>query len=394
MKQVWAAIKKIGTLETFLLMLFILNPIDKGVYIGYLLTVVILIKTNYVKTIFDFDTVIILLFSLTYGLFYALNPLAGVQYVIFHLAFPFILFIWGKYFVSKLNGKQVLNSLMFIAFLFSFNAFVSVLLYIAESGFQSSRDVPMFWSSVAKNPTGTSAFFTFLMCYPAIVVASQNYKLLQKMGFLVLFILGFISILRLGSRTQIALVFIHLAITILFIIPKQSFKRTFGIFLVFLLTAFVIYQNVSFDLDSQWLAAFESRLKSGENNASAGNRTELWSHAIEKLAEHPFGYERGSGGFAHNTWLEIGRIVGVIPLAIFILFCIRMAVLLKNVVSKKYLTIDLRICLLTFLLGAFTVFMVEPIIVGSLHFFLIFCFLCGMLKEINKRNTVAPAQSP
>ena len=119
-----------------------------------------------------------------------------------------------------------------------------------------------------------------------------------------------------------------------------------------------------------------------EDFATAGNRTNRWSYAIEQLFKYPFGWYDGTIYHVHNMWLDIARISGIIPFLILAYFAgkniIGSFVLIKRYNTPlMYLMLGLNVCF-------FTSCFVEPI-VGGIHFML-YCMLWGFQTTLNRKK--------
>lgn len=386
MRNIFKYINNIGLINVFFILGTLLNVLNYGYLFAYACIILIVIKKQFLKTALDRNFLLLLLFSVTYGLFYALNPWKGLQYVLLYTLTPPVFYLWGKY-AATISRKTttLFFTLIVLTILYSLPAMISVGLNIVEGGFaQPDRNLPMFWSSEIVSATQMAAFFIFNMCIPALLFIS--YKKMTKSALILLFVIFVISIacvLRLGSRTQLAILIISLLISLITAAPKMSVKENISIFFILGVIVFFISTKVSFDIDSDLFTSFAGRMKDGGTGdiASGGGRTILWQKSIDNLFEKPFGWDLEEFGYSHNLWLDALRVGGIIPFVILVLYFIRFLNLIRNIFFSKYLDTIFQILCLTYMLGFFSLFMVEPGIDGTFTLFILFCLFVGFVRE-------------
>ena len=378
-------LNQIGPISVVLLIGYITNILNYGYLFGFALIIMIVLKSNYIRSNLNIDVFILFLFSLCYGLFYSFNPVSGNQYIIIYIFTPPAFLLWGKFLAYKtVNTNQLFYTLICIGILFSLPALITVILNVFKGGFvQSERNIPMFWGGPKINATGMAAKLLFNMCIPSILLTKlPRYNLIVKTILGIIFALSLISVLRLGSRTQLVIVFLTFLLTVIYLFPRQSIKRNLILFSTLLLGVVLISQKISFDLDADWLSSFADRMdKRGSDIASGGGRTERWSKSLKYLFEKPLGWDVKEFGYAHNLWLDALRVSGIIPFIILIIFSIRSILKVRNIVSQADGLLSLNILLITFTTAFFLVFMVEPILDGSFYVFALFCLFYGTIIE-------------
>ena len=388
MKRVWSYLSSVGLLVTFILMLYLTNFLNFGYLYGYLLTPLVFTKKNFLLRNLDFNFLILTFYSVTFGLFYAFQAeeSRGMQYILIYIITPPTFYLLGKYLTGeKTNDKIIFYLLFTIGALFSITGIISVFPNFLEGGFtQVERNLPNFWTGDIIAATLMGSFFTFNMCIPALLIA-YNEKLSKFFVIIAvaLFIISLICILRLGSRTQLAIFLLSSLASLIYIIPKQSFKK--NVFLFFVIGGIVAYilTHVSFSLDADWLTTFAGRAgDSGSSISSGGGRTEKWSKSIEYLFSHPLGWSVKDFGFSHNMWLDAARVAGILPFLLLVVFSISAALKLRKTlynIGKR--TFPLKIILLIYGLGFFLILSVEPILDGMYPMFVVFCAYTGILNK-------------
>ena len=222
------------------------------------------------------------------------------------------------------------------------------------------------------------------MCLPAVLIADQGrLKLVHKLIAAIVFILSLICVIRLGSRTQLGIMLITSFIAVIYVVPRQSYKRTVVLFSLLALAAFYIYSNVSFDLDQDWLSTFAGRMenKGAEDIASGGGRTQRWAKSIEYLFKKPLGWNSEEFGNAHNLWLDVLMVSGFIPFTLLIIYTLRSMVKIKDFIRSSSNSIEVNVMILVYSLALFLVFMVEPIFKGIFELFTFFCIFIGIINQ-------------
>ena len=134
-------IKKIGYLNFILFMAYFTNVRNYGFLFGYFLTVLILIKKDVIRKYLDGNFFLILAFSITYGLFYTLNPTKGNQFILIYILTPATVYLWGKYFVKKIDPEYWFAILLTFGVLYSTPAIISVLINIQQGGFAQLSEI-------------------------------------------------------------------------------------------------------------------------------------------------------------------------------------------------------------------------------------------------------------
>lgn len=382
--SIYHHIKKIGLINFALLFGYLVNPLNYGFVFGYVMILIIVLKSKFIKNNLDLDFLIITLFTLIYGLFYAINPADGIQFIIIYTFTPPFLYLWGKYFSAKLaNGTPIFFALIIMGFLFSISALISILLNIAEGGFvQHNRSIPMFWSDLPLSATKMGSYLTFNMCIPAILLSSsKKLNTITKILLTTTFVLSLICALRLGSRTQLVVMLATFLFALVYIFPKQTLKQNITVIFLLLIGIFFVFRNVSFDLNADWMTSFAGRMEGGTSEmASGGGRTERWVKSFQYMFTDPLGWDLQEFGYAHNLWLDVLRAGGIIPFLILIIYSVRSFFQIKKI-YKISNHISLNSLVYIYALAFLLLFMVEPIIEGVFPFFVLFCLYKGAINQ-------------
>jgi hypothetical protein len=396
MKEFILHIRKFGLLNFLFVALSLMNLIGMGHLFGYVAIALIFLNKGVFKNNLDAFFFTILLFSASYSLFYFLNPWKGIQYVVIYGVSPPFFYLWGKQLVNSASSssKAVLMMLIFLGLLYSLPSLITVVQNISEGGFaQPDRNMPMFWGGPKVNATGMAGFLMFNMCIPALLIA--GYKKLPKLFtllLLIVFVFSFASVLRLGSRTQIGIVFLSLIISLIFVGPKLSFKQNFIIYSILFGIVALIMNSVSFTFDAEIFTSFEGRMKDSgaEDLAGGGGRVDLWAKSVEYMVKYPFGWDLEEFGYSHNLWLDALRVGGILSFVLLIILFIKVGFLLSQSIRKSRLEISLKLIFILYSVAFISVFMVEPGIDGEFSMFLFFCLFVGVIFGTSRSSAMNP----
>ena len=378
-------IKKIGIPFVALLFIYLLNPYGLNIYVGYLMVALMFLQKDFLVKNVDMGFLLLLIFSLTYAAFFSFDPKAGKQYILIYALVPPTFYLLGKFFAGKLeaNKNHLILLLLLAGVVFSISAVLSVFTDILQNGYNIvERNLPNYWTGNIVPATIMGSYFTILMTLPAVLIPHINkLSLVLRILLLVLYAVAMACILRIGSRTQISISLIALFFSLVYVMPRQSFRRNLFMFLLFFLGAFYVMNTVSFDLDQDWLSAFANRMENTEDVASGGGRTDRWVKSMENLLEKPMGWSEHEFGHAHNLWFDVLRIGGFLSFFFLIFFTTNAYRTVIRAIRKDKGAYALNNQIMIYTLAFSLVFMVEPILEGMFDFFAFFCFFIGVVKK-------------
>jgi len=378
--------KKFGLLSTILFILYFINPFELGHFPAYILTFLVFInKKDLIRNI-DSTFLILTFFCLTFTLFSFFDPKQYIQTLLFYLLFPPTFYLFGKYVSEKTSSLNELYYILIgLGLIYSFSAILSVVVNLIEGGFaQFDRMIPNFWNRRLIKATLMGAFFTFNMTIPTLFMVGKIKSKLFKLFLVVIFIISLLCVFRLGSRTQLAICFASLIITLLYITPKQNFVKNIKLLLTIILIILFVYIFVPIDLNADYLSTLGRRLESSDNAGSAGGRTELWSKSLQNLFSKPLGWDEKEFGYSHNLWLDVAQKSGLIPFIFLMIFSIKTLLNTKQALSKIKKKLHFHVLIIVYILSINLLFMVEPIMHGALSLFLIYCFIQGTIENSAK----------
>jgi hypothetical protein len=116
------------------------------------------------------------------------------------------------------------------------------------------------------------------------------------------------------------------------------------------------------------------------------SRVFIWKSNFLKLIHNPFGFSNPANkiSFAHNLWLDVGRVAGIVPMIPLLIFTLSAGVSIAKVIFTEKLSIFLRVLVAGFGIGFLITFSLEPIMEGAFIMFLSSCFFFGIIVGIRK----------
>ncbi|MEE1963196.1 hypothetical protein V1387_10915 [Allomuricauda taeanensis] len=378
-------IRKIGLPFAALLFIYLLNPYGLNIYIGYLLAGLMLLQKDFLIKNVDKEFLSLLLFSFTYAAFFSFEPKAGTQYIVIYAIMPVTFYLLGKFCAEKLQDDRnhLILFLLLSGVIFSISAVLSVFTDILQNGYNVvDRNLPNYWTGNIVPATIMGSYFTILMTLPAVLIPKINkLSLFWRILLFVLYAVAMACILRIGSRTQISISLITLFISLVYVMPRQSFRRNLFMFILFFLGVFYVVNTVSFDLNQDWLSAFANRMEDSQDMASGGGRTDRWAKSMENLFKKPLGWSEHEFGHAHNLWFDVLRIGGFLSFFFLIFFTTNAYLTVFRAIKKDKAAYALNNQIMVYTFAFSMVFMVEPILEGMFDFFAFFCFFIGVVKK-------------
>jgi len=369
----------------FLLLVFLIDPLSKGIYVFYILLLFFLTKLSFLSYKLDGKGFLLLLFSIFYSLFYSLNPLGGAQMLIIYTLAPFIFYNIGRYFSMNYSSKEILYFLfVFFAIGYAFIPTVSIIIHIIENGFTGDRNLSLLWdTNYELSATLIAAHFTLIMSSLGIVFVPGANELERriKLVMIVAFIISLFCILRLASRTQIFISVITFTLSVLYLILRLPLNKKIPLLFV-IFSSVIVFVVVYFSFsDSVIFNIFNERNNEDVEYVMSGSgRTRIWLRSVGNVFSYPFGWNSGGVNFAHNLWLDVSRVAGILPFLSLCIFTILNILLIYNIIRRSPENHFFNITILSYFIGVNAVFFVEPIMEGLLSFFLIYCLFIGILS--------------
>ncbi len=392
MDNIYDFIKKEFILLLILFIVFI-NPFFYGYRVALLFFIFIFFKTNFFFSNVDKNVLYLFLFAFSYEMLASLRVDSldkGFMSMLPNILAPSLLYLIGKYISENCKGNQVRIFLLFyLSAVFSIIPLISILLQIQENGFiEGTRSLYLIWDKNFEiSATGLGSYFVLNMASIGLINVKKTTKIESNItiGIVILFVLSLVCVLRLGSRTQLVLAIVSLLGSFLLNLRQNSFFK--NVLFIASIMALTFYLINNFNENADVMKFYADRLNDDEMGVgTAGGRTERWLGGLESIITDPFGWEFSRFGYAHNLWLDVARVAGVIPFTILLFFTVSSIKTwiesLKKLQNCLFLRSYVFICFVSIVL----LFNVEPIMEGMYLLFLLFCmfigFLYGMKKDI------------
>lgn len=213
----------------------------------------------------------------------------------------------------------------------------------------------------------------------ALFIKGQNFWL--RTGYILLALLSLLVVIHLVNRTGIVIVLLCTLVTFILSSKINLSRGFFAIIILGVLSVVLVNSEI---LSGEVLDAYQQRESdTSVDTYQLGGRIEIWSDAIANLLTHPLGWERVR--YAHNLWLDIGRIGGWITL---FLFLIATFVWMKSIINLiKNARTPFFYMIISTNLSMLLASSVEPVIDGSLSFFLLLLMIWGITISMSKEIT-------
>lgn len=389
-----------NSLNTFLIFIYknwLILIFTVLVFMGFrqifalLLLPVLLFKTR-LKYHTDITFYILLIFSFIYSFLtsiYGIND-SLIAYLIMYALYPPIFYILGRYLMDKwYNFKYLFLILLIVSF--SFTMIYETIKDIFSNGLINvSRGLDL---SDSKDATATLIGSKVSLGVTALgLVFAKTEKLVEKRIKYFLAVWGFISLLvtvHLINRTGLVLLFISIIFVVL--LNFKNYKKSnilIGLILIVIL-GFLIYPVLD-KYDA--IDAYTSREEITDyETKSAGGRTARWVEGIDYIVANPLGggvYFGGARYYAHNLWLDVGEMAGIIPMVLLIVVTIlNLKKSAELVFKNNNLSIFFKSLIGTINIGFFLTCFVEPMYEGNFIYVCAYFSFWGMISIIyNKEN--------
>ncbi len=303
------------------------------------------------------------------------------------LLLPVSLYLAGKSVGIRMADESgIIKILLLISFLLSFQTIISIIINIYDNGFvYASRNIELIGSEgIQVSATVLAGNLVVAISLIGLIFCNgQAVSPIYKIAILILVTLSMVSVLRLGSRTQ-------LLIGVVSILSGYLLNRKSGHLLLntifFTLVAVVVFFVVRSLDDLNLFNYYLDRLD--DNSASvgsAGGRTTRWLGAFSLMASHPFGWDLAVLGFAHNLWLDAARVGGVPAFLFMCLFSIIALYLTARVIYARRQNRAFVTAVACLTSGFYLLFVVEPILDGFIYVFSAYCAFLGVLNGLNRQ---------
>lgn len=368
-----------GKILFFLLLLILLtslNPNNIYLVVVYgLLIYALLPKNRY----WDNTAVLLSAFSLLYSLIQIVDGRIGSWFVqLSYMLCPVAFYRLGQYYTERAQTKTefiMLWAVMTLCYslplaMETFNSINAIGIVNPFRTMGSEGDDAMsatlYGLHASLGLSGIAIFFSY-----------QQNKKIQIILFLLAFIVSLLTIIHLVNRTGLVIVAVSLIVYLLYSGKMSKGRLALSLIVVASVVYLLVLTNV---IDAEIIAAYTAREETamGTSAMEAGGRTVLWKNAIEHLFTFPLGFP--NEGYAHNLWLDIARVTGLLAFIPFMIATILNFKCVFKIFRRGEGGVTPLILGLNIVL--FLSSCVEPVIEGSALYFYLYMFLWGCNKEI------------
>lgn len=376
-----------NTFLFIILLLLLLNFKSVG---HYFLIILLPILIFHKDTFHLLDTTFfwLLLFSISFPISTALfsDKFSYSNYLEFFLL-PTSCYLSGKI-LAKVNIERINKIIILMSISIALLALISVFSEIITNGFTgTNRNLKIIGLDDEISATGINASLSIIAMFIGTIFVKCNINEKKTRIFYVcLSLLTMICMFRLGSRTGIMLIISSLISSFIFNFNNYNINNKILLILTLSVCGFAVYFILS---NSEYLFTFYlDRINSEENDIqSGGGRIELWKHYGSQILSNPWGnmtLSPNGNRFAHNLWIDVARIAGLIPFIFISLFTLSSLKAITRYIKNQRIDKYSRTLVLCYSIGFFIQFSLEPIMEGAFILFTFFCIMMGIINMMNR----------
>ena len=301
-----------------------------------------------------------------------------------YLLCPVIFYIYGKYVVDKLRELKLIALFFAVSILlFSIVLYVSAFQSIRQEGFVNITRSFSIWGRVGEQDSLSATLYGLVASLGLVglsVVFTRTALTKSVKGmFLLLFAFSMLTVLHLVNRTGIVIATACVFCVSVYCSQGRIWRFLIVGLLVFMLVLFLMESNV---IDQNVIDAYTNRNEGDSSVTSAGGRWDRWIDGFQNIFRYPLGWdiEAPQYGYAHNLWIDIARISGILPFFVFLIVTLISFGNLIKLLKLKDMTmvpllLGLNIC---FFLSSF----VEPVIESIPLYFYLYLMLWGVQNAV------------
>jgi len=347
----------------------------------------------------DKELIWLLLFSFSYSLITTLQGLndGAIGNMLFFSIYPPLFYLIGKYLISEWPDQRYFL-LFFLAFSLSFLTQITVYIDISNNGFLNlSRIITdvRFLNSITATLHGANVSLLVASVALIFAITKKTVENTYKIIFVLFGVLSLISILHLNNRTGLVILGFSLILILIVNLKNYTIKRYLVIFMMLSIVSYFIYPLIS---NTDIINVYSNKMFDPVKGISTlGERDVRWASGVKSLFNQPFGggvYVGDVRYYAHNFWLDIAEMGGIIPFITILIFTFyNLKENLYIVRNRKFISSFYVSVILVFNAGFLLTCFVEPMMEGR------FIYVCGMfyfwgitrvsyqkIKILNKTN--------
>jgi hypothetical protein len=304
------------------------------------------------------------------------------------------MYLAGFNFVMVCNYKteiyeKICNVCMAGMFLFALLSYLKNGVIYDYSNGSDIRAIPDLWTNTNWQATNINGYCLMSCILPLCNLLNEEEGKLKKIISIILLAVSLYISLVTAARTNLLMCIMAIAIYFMvllmlkkmeiFIVDKRRFLNTLVILLAVTFLIPIVLLNAENILLKLPLEAFFTRMSNHTLSFSNDGRLEFWRSMIAEIPSHPFGNIK-SVKAAHNLYLDVARVSGVIPMFILIIFTIMVIKTALKLISNDKYTEKFRIKNFIIVICLLASFLIEPVLEAKPFIFIMFCMICGMQK--------------
>lgn len=356
-----------------------LLPFSIYVIVSFTFLVMILLP---IGLYMDNIALLLMLFSAFYSFTMFFNETVDSYFnLISYILSPTVFYLLGKYLVHiKVSEEGRLKLMLLLVLAFMTPILEHTLKDIHLVGIINPTRAML--STINETSMGATLYglnaSVGIGCVSVLFLKKQ--RMLIKLGYIFATCIAILTTIHLINRTGLVILVICLFISIL-INSGMNMKRIikYGIILATIL--FIV--NQSGMIGDEIIESYQLReMDDASDISTGGGRFERWAKSISALIVSPFGWKRTF--YSHNMWLDLARVGGWFAFFPFLIVTIK---IINNTIrmlrfNRSNFSLIIFSISISMLMAAF----VEPVIEGSLTFFLLLMIVWGIISSLSREN--------
>ncbi len=189
---------------------------------------------------------------------------------------------------------------------------------------------------------------------------------------------------QMGRRTAIVLLIVILCYLFLYKLIKHWKQLNLKVIFLIIILSITLMGVGSYFLEDT--SAIQRLISRGFHDRRFG----LWIKGIQVMLDYPFGggYDIILSNFsklAHNTWIDIGKDLGIIPFIFFLLLSLVFIYHVLCISFNKTINIFIKHTIVIISITLFTILMIEPVFNSDKTFFSYTMFFLGVVITVNNK---------
>ncbi len=389
-------VSKENLIRTITLFMFLLAGINvKSMNFYFLLFAVAVFLVVNQRYVFDFNLLILLQLSLAWIIF-SPDKDAGITSIIKPMLYPLAYFVGRSFFAAK--GESIDQNtketwLKVSVFVVAFGPYIHYMLNFFTNMDNESRNTIDFWSHSILSATSqaTMAFPMMALAISWLFVPTKKVTKIASVTFMITILL---YNLILSGRTMFVIMGMVMFVCLWYTSKEtknisKKMKIAFTVVIILLLIFLIISRNVFGLQDLLKQSNLYNRFTSGEMGVYEDTRMERKLIYLQNFETAIWGGQkiRLSGtGYAHDIFLDTYDEAGIFALLAVVEFVVSVIVGGISFIKNKSLELSSRVVVFSVYITMLTNFVTEPILQGMSWMFVLFCFIHGVVVQVDKSS--------